>query len=265
MQVSSFKQGTPNWADLSTSDEQGALQFYSGLFGWQDDARPMDDAGFYHMQQIEGSDVGAISRQMPDDPSPPHWNVYLAVDDVDGTAARVEAAGGTVVAPPFDVFDSGRMAVITDPTGAFVSLWQAKEHPGFGRIREHGAVTWAELITTDPERAASFFRDLLGVTSNTMDMGEGQPPYTLLDNGDLDGQGVAGIAPLTPEMGAMPPSWALYFETDDTDATVARARELGATILQEPMDIMPGRFAMIRDPQGAVFGVIKSAPMEMPS
>ena len=261
MQVSEHRQGVPSWVELSTTDVEGALRFYGGLFGWGDDPRPMPQGGDYHMQQLEGDNVAAISPQQDEERAqhiPPHWGTYLAVNDVDQAAARVAAAGGQLLMPPMDVMDSGRMAIVADPTGGAVGLWQAKQHTGFGRIREPGAETWAELMTDDPERAAAFFRAVLEVPTEVMPM-EGAEPYTLL--GPAGEQG-AGIMRKPPEMGEMPNVWGVYFEVADTDASAARARELGGTVLSEPMDIMPGRIAMVQDPQGAIFGIIKSNPLE---
>jgi uncharacterized protein len=263
MKMSGIKQGAPSWVELSTSDEAGALAFYSGLFGWTDEANPMPQGGAYHMAQIEGDNIAGLSLQQPEEVAqgvPPHWTVYLATDDVDATVGKVEAAGGRVLMPAMDVMEAGRMAFITDPTGAPVGLWQPKQHQGFQRYGEPGAVTWCELMTSDPAAAEAFFTSLLGVTAETMDMGGS--PYTMLKAGDGPGES-AGLMAKNEQMGNMPNTWGVYFEVADTDAAVARAMELGGSALQEPMDIMPGRFAMIRDPQGAVFGIIKSNPMGM--
>jgi predicted enzyme related to lactoylglutathione lyase len=244
----------PSWFDLSTSDDAAAVQFYGALFGWQDDPRPMPEGGTYHMQQIDGDDAAAISLQQPDEAAqgiPPHWNVYITVDDVDAAAGKVEAAGGSVIAPPFDVLDAGRMAVITDPTGGAVCLWEAKESIGAERIREPGSPTWAELITPDPERAAKFFGDLLGVEVETTDMPGGET-YTLLK---VDGQEVAGVFKPGPELGDVPTAWTAYFEVADVDASAAQVPSLGGTVLNPPTDIPGGRFAMIADPQQAVVGI----------
>jgi predicted enzyme related to lactoylglutathione lyase len=264
MKLNGIKQGAPSWVELSTSDEAGALAFYSGLFGWQDDPQPLPPeagGGAYHIARLDGDNIAGLGKQQPEEAQqgiPPHWSVYLAVDDLDATVAKVEAAQGRVLVPAMDVMDAGRMTIITDPTGAPVGLWQAKQHQGFGRYGEPGAVTWCELLTTDTAAAAAFFGAVLGVTSETMDM-EGQP-YTLLKAGDGQNES-AGLMRKTEEIGNMPNTWAVYFEVADADASVARAMELGGTAIQEPMDIPPGRFAMIRDPQGAVFGIIKSNPM----
>lgn len=158
-----------------------------------------------------------------------------------------------------DVMDVGRMAVILDPTGGVVSLWEAKSHQGFGRVNEPTMVTWCELMTDDADRAADFFTAILDVPHQTMNMGPDAPPYILLGPA---GEQRAGLMTKTPEMCPMPNVWCVYFEVADTDAATTSARNLGATVLQEPADIMPGRFAILRDPQGAVFGIIKSSPMQ---
>lgn len=266
MKLTTIKQGAPSWAELSTSDEDGALKFYTSLFGWVDHAEAMPaeaGGGFYHMPQIDGDNIIGLSKQQPDEAAqgiPPHFSVYLAVDDVDATVAKVEGAGGRVLMPSMDVMDHGRMAIITDPTGAPVGLWQAKQHHGFGRFGEVGAVTWCELITSDAGAASAFFAQLVGVSPQTVDMGS---PYTLLKAGDAQNE-VSGLMQKTEMMGNMPNTWGVYFEVADTDACAASARGLGATIVQEPFDTPAGRIAMIQDPQGAIFGVIKSNPnMEM--
>ena len=267
MKLTSVRQGAPGWVELSTSDEAGAIEFYTGLLGWADHSEPMPaeaGGGAYHMAQIDGDNIGGISQQQPDEAAqgiPPHWTVYMAVDDLDATLTKVEPSGGRVLMPAMDVMDFGRMSFITDPTGAPLGLWQANQHPGFGRYGEPGAVTWTELMTTDAPAAQAFFERVLGVEAQQIDMG-GQP-YTILRAGEAPNE-ASGLMAKTEEMGNMPNVWAVYFEVEDTDATAAKARELGATILEEPTDIPPGRFSIIQDPQGAVFGIIKSNPnMEM--
>ncbi len=261
MQVTAHAHGTPSWFGLSTSDEAAALRFYGELFGWADSPNPIGEGmGDYHMQKLDGADVGAISQQQPDEVAqgiPPHWNVHLSVDNVDTTVDRVRAAGGQVLAEPFNVMEYGRMAVVADPTGGVVCLWQAGSHPGAGVMREPNSVAWAELLTNDADRAATFYDQALGLTPEVAPVAGGQP-YTMLRAG---GQDVDGVMTMTPEMGQHPPSWMIYFEVEDAAQCVERAQQLGATVLQPPTDIPSGRFAMLRDPQGAVFGVIKSAAM----
>jgi len=261
MKVDKTAQGIPSWIELMTSDENAAVRFYDDLFGWADDPQevPGEDGngGTYHLATLGGDNIAGIGTE--GQPGvPPHWSVYFAVDNVEAVAGKVPAAGGQVIVPPMDVMDLGRMAIVADPTGGSVGLWEAKLHKGFGRRNEPGAVTWCELLTDDSAKASAFFTSILGVPATEMPMGD--HGYTMLGPDQQQG---AGIMSKTPEMTSIPTMWGVYFEVADTDAAVAKARDLGATVMQEPTDIMPGRFAMLLDPQGAVFGIIKSSPMPM--
>ena len=251
----SYAQGTPNWVDLQTTDTAGAKAFYGQLFGWAYDDQPMPQGGAYSMAMLGGEPVAAIAPQSPElaaAAAPAMWNTYLAVDSVDDAAARVEAAGGQLAMEPFDVMDAGRMAFIIDPTGAPVALWQASQHIGASLVNEPGAVTWNELVTSDPS-AAGFYEQLLGVTTSTMDMGTG--PYTLFEVG---GQMVGGT--VAPQQPGTPSHWQVYFAVDDADATAARVTGLGGTMLAGPFDTPVGRMAVAQDPQGAVFSIIQPTP-----
>ena len=154
----SYAQGTPNWVDLQTTDQDAAKAFYAGLFGWTYDDQPMAEGPVYSMAMLGGHQVAAIAPQPPEMAAagaPPMWNTYIAVDSVDDAAAKVEAAGGKVAMAPFDVMDAGRMAFVMDPGGAAVALWQANQHIGATLVNEPGAVTWNELITADPSARRS--------------------------------------------------------------------------------------------------------------
>jgi len=120
--------GTISWSDLATSDQEAAKEFYAGLFGWEYDEQPIDDDTTYSMGKLGDRTAAAISPQQSSETEqgiPPHWNVYVTVDDVAETTGKVEEAGGNVLAGPFDVFNAGKMSVIADPTGAVLCLWQA--------------------------------------------------------------------------------------------------------------------------------------------
>jgi len=262
VKIDHIKQGVPSWIELMTTDDAAAVSFYGALFGWEDDPQEIPGGGVYHMAKLEGDQIAGLGKQNDEEVQrgiPPHWSVYLAVDDAEATAAKVSGAGGQVIVPVMDVMGLGRMAVIADPTGGMVGLWQAQLHKGFDRAHEPNTISWCELITDDPSRAAEFFRTVLDVPTVEMPMGDAAP-YTLLGPDKEQG---AGIMQKTPEMGQMPNVWGVYFEVADCDAAVEQAKGLSATVLAEPMDIMPGRFAMLADPQGAVFGIIKSTPMAM--
>ena len=153
MRFTSYAQGAPCWVELGTTDQAAAKAFYADLFGWDYEDSPMDESGdvFYSMAMTGGAFVGGMYEQPEDQRQagiPPHWMIHIAVDDVDGIAARVPGLGGTVGAPPFDVFDAGRMSIISDPAGAHVAFWQAKQHIGAGLKSEPNTIHWCELLTS---------------------------------------------------------------------------------------------------------------------
>ncbi len=251
----SYAQGTPNWVDLPTSDQAAAKAFYAGLFGWTYDDQPMDEGQVYSMAMLGGHQVAAISTQpaeMAAAGAPPMWNTYLAVDSVDDATAKVEAAGGKVAMAPFDVMDAGRMSFVMDPSGAPVALWQANQHIGATLVNEPGTINWNELITPD-QGVFSFYANVTGLAAESMDMGEGQP-YTVFKAGEAM---VGGSMP--PQMPGVPSHWHVYFGTEDADATAAKAAELGGSVIVPPFDTPVGRIAVLSDPQGAMFSVIKNA------
>ena len=180
MRFSSHTQGSPCWVDLATTDQAAAKAFYPDLFGWDCQDNPMDESGnvFYTMALVDGAFVGGMYEQPEDQRQagiPPHWMIHLAVDDVDAMAARVSELGGTVGAPPFDVFEAGRMSIISDPAGAHVAFWQAKDHIGAGVKSEPNTIHWCELLDRRiPDAATAFYTELLGMESETMTMAAGR-------------------------------------------------------------------------------------------
>ena len=261
-EVASFPPGTPSWCDLSTTDLTGALGFYTELFGWDAGETGGVDTGGYTMCFLRGLPVAAVAPQMEhqaDQGIPPAWTTYITVDDVDELAGRVEELGGSLLSPPFDVFDFGRMCVLTDPSGAPVALWQARSHAGAGIVNDAGAMCWNELATRDPEAAQTFFGELLGWEVDRK--GDGPADYREFRRRG-ESTNVAGCMPMVGDMWPdwLPAHWMVYFAVDDVDATAVRAAELGGTISVPPTDIEPGRFAVLGDPQGAVFSVIAMKP-----
>lgn len=252
-----YTQGTPSYVELMAPDPAAAAAFYRDLFGWDIDEQPLPEeagGGVYRLGKIEGDTVSGISGQMPGlEGHPAFWGVYLAVDDVDATTAKVEAAGGTVEAPPFDVMDLGRMAAIQDPTGARVNLWQAGSTIGSQRANEPGSVSWNEVVTPDVDRAVSFYADVLGMGSEVVQMEEGS--YTSLT--DTEGKVIGGAT--APQMEGIPPHWNVYFNVEDADATGAKVGELGGATLAPNFDVPGvGRMGFYSDPQGAMFALFQS-------
>jgi predicted enzyme related to lactoylglutathione lyase len=242
--------GTISWADLATSDQEGAKAFYGALFGWEYDDQPVGDGLTYSMAKIGGRSAAAISGQREEERGqavPPHWNLYITVEDVDAAARAVGEHGGHVYAEPFDVFDNGRMAVIADPTGAVVSLWQAGTSIGAEIVNVPGAFTWADAATPDPEAFQRFYSALLGWSFQSMSE---EPPYWVISSGERS-QG--GMTTPPPEV---PPNWFPYFAVEDVEATAATARDAGGQPFMGPVDLPNGgRFVLIQDPQGAPFGI----------
>ena len=243
----------PVWVDLSSSDPEASRRFYSTLFGWQVDVEPDPQYGGYGLARIDGKDVAGIGpKQSPEQPTA--WTLYIGADDADDVAQRVQAAGGTVIAPPFDVGDTGRMAVFQDPTGAFISTWQPMTMHGFGTTGPN-TFGWAELNARGVEQALPFYESVFGWTHRTSELGEGQPPYHEFL---LDGESIAGAQEMNPMVpGEVPSYWTIYFNVDDVDASFRTAIDAGAQELVAPQDFPGGRFAIVSDPEGAVFGLLR--------
>lgn len=242
----------PVWVELMTTDVAGARDFYARLFGWDIEVISDPQYGGYGMARLDGDDVAGIGgQQMPG--APTAWGLYIGTADVDALAGDVARAGGTVVAPPFDVGDQGRMAVFQDPTGAFISGWQAGAMRNFGQDRPN-TFSWAEVSSRDIDTAIRFYERVFGWKTRTSDIGTDQP-YTEFQH---DGQSVAGalsMPPGTPE--EVPSYWAVYFAADDVDDTHRNALAAGGQEVVPPQDFPGGRFSMVSDPQGGMFGLLK--------
>jgi len=248
----SYAPGTPSWVDLGSSDPVGSAKFYSDLFGWE--AEVMPDAGGYTMMSQGGQTVCGIGGLMMEG-QPEVWSTYVSVADADATAAAVAAAGGMVLAPPMDVLDVGRMAVFLDDSGAAFSIWQPKTHIGASLVNEPVSLCWNELNSRDVAKSKAFYGAVFGWAGDTADMGG-----TTYTEWKLGGETIGGMMEMGPQFPAeMPPNWLAYFAVADTDATVAKVTGLGGAVMMPPMDIPPGRFAVVADSDGAAFAVIKLA------
>lgn len=254
MEVERYDHGVPCWVDLGTSDIPKAAEFYSSLFGWEIEPGG-DEVGGYSMATLRGKPVAGIGQQT--NPGPPYWTTYVSVDSADDVAGKVKSNGGNVVVDPMDVMTFGRMAVFSDPVGAIISVWQPLQHIGAQIVNEPNSLSWNELITTDTEKSKEFYGAVFGWGSETH--GEGGPmPYTEWKIGD---RSVGGMMPKPPMMPAeVPPHWGVYFSVDGTDAAMEKVKSLGGQVIMGPMDVEPGRLAVVQDPQGAVFNIITLSP-----
>jgi len=247
-----FVVNAPAWVDLASKDAAASRDYYAKLFGWKVEiAGP--DAGGYALAKSGGKDVAGIGP-VQDPNAPSAWSLYIGTRDVDALAKKVEAAGGKVVAPPFDVLKSGRMAVFQDPSGAFISAWQPNEMHGFEVMGKANSYGWTELNSRNFDTAKGFYTKVFGWTQKVSPMGEGQGDYTEFQ---LDGQSIAGGMDMNPMVPAEVPSyWMVYFGTDDVDKAHKKAIDLGGKEMLAPQDFPGGRFSILQDPQGAAFGLL---------
>ena len=259
--IDTHKPGAFCWVELATTDQNGAKNFYSSLFGWAANDNPMGPNDFYTVFLVQGRDAAAAYTLRPDQRAhnvPPHWMLYVAVDNADAAANRAVQLGAQVLAPAFDVMDLGRMAVIQDPTGAAFSVWQAKKQAGTGIEGVPGTLCWCDLNTHDQGRARKFYSDLFGW--KTTDDSDDDPPsgYVHVQNGE---EFIGGILPSAYVPPQVPAHWMPYFLVANCDASAAKAKGLGARIYMEPKTLEEaGRFAVLADPQGAGFAIFQSNP-----
>ena len=250
------------WFELATTDVGAAKQFYASLFGWTADDMPAG-GGTYTMFKLGGRDAAATYPLRPEQRAqgiPPNWLVYVQVEDADTSSARASTLGGSVLAKPFDVMDHGRMALIQDPAGATLALWQPKGHAGARLWGDIGSVGWADLQVRDQEKAAAFYGALFGW--KMVDGASMQPAkpggYYHIVNGTAMIGGIPLPAHVDPKAH---PAWLIYVEVADCAASTKKAVSLGGRAYVDTMQIGEnGRFSVIADPQGAVFAIHESLP-----
>lgn len=248
--ISTHRPGTFCWVELATSDAAAAKSFYTSLFGWTTTETDMgNDMGLYYIFHKDGKETAAMYQTGGDMAGmPPNWLSYVAVDSADDASAKATSLGAQGIHGPFDVFDMGRMAVIKDSQGAHIAVWQAKKHSGIGVRDEESSLCWNELHATDVAAGKSFYPALFGWRAKE------SPEYTEWHLGENAIGGM--LRSHAPE--GVPAYWIPYFAVADCDAAVARAQASGAMVFSPPMDIEKvGRFAVLADPQGATFAVIK--------
>jgi hypothetical protein len=256
--------GTFSWPELGTTDQKAAKQFYTSLFGWQFNDTDMGPNGVYTIFTLNGRDVAALYTLMPDmvkQGVPPSWGSYVTVENADRSAEKAKSLGGTVIVPPMDVMEHGRMAVVQDPQGATFTVWQAKDHIGVGVLYEPGSLAWTQLNAKDPAAAKKFYPALLGwkIQDEEMPAVMGGGAYTTW----LKSDGQAGGMMPMPKDAPAPSHWLPYFAVANVDASATKAGSLGAKTFVPPTDIPGiGRFAVLADAQGATFAI---ARFEMPA
>jgi hypothetical protein len=246
--------GSFSWVELATTDQAGAKSFYSTLLGWTPEDQPMGPAGAYTAFKLDGRSASGAYTLRPEEREggvPPHWNLYVSVENADEATKRARGLGAEICEEPFDVFDIGRMAVVRDPTGAYFAVWQARRPEiGLGIRDEPGAFCWADLNTPDAAKAAVFYTQMFGWTTTP-----GESGYLHIRNGE---QFIGGIPPVKQGGSNAPPHWLIYFQVTDGAASTSKAKELGANILFGPFHMESvGHISVVADPQGAVFALFQ--------
>lgn len=246
-----YTPGTFCWCDLTTTDQPGAKAFYSGLFGWEAQDMPVGEGAFYSMMRVDGKDVAAIAPQpqaQREMGAPPVWNNYVSVESADAAVERAKELGGTVHAPAFDVMEAGRMGVIQDPQGAYLMVWQPRNHIGAALVNAPGALVWNELASPDLDASSAFYSGLFGWEIAPF---EGSPtPYLSIKNKGANNGGMRKLDSPGP-----PPHWLVYFGVQDIDAGLAKVKELGGAVHAGPIDIQMAKIGVAADPQGAIFAL----------
>ncbi|MDG9725202.1 MULTISPECIES: VOC family protein [unclassified Streptomyces] len=242
--------GGPCWAELGTSDLVAAKRFYTKLFGWRPETDSRQQAGGYTIARLGDAAVAALTP-LYQQAQPVAWNVSFAVRDADAAVRQVTAAGGAVPQGPTDVFDSGRFVVAADPTGAVFQLWQGRSFPGAGLFNAPGSLGWVELLTREPDRAADFYTTVFGWTVTASDR---YPQW------GIDGADFGGMVTMDDKFPhEVPAHWLPYFAVADVDTAAVDTTDGGGTVLMEPTSPPDGpRIAVLRDPQGAMFGVYRA-------
>lgn len=249
----SYTPGTPCWVELGTPDIEAAAAFYGALFGWEIPEQPNSaQLGGYRRAKKDGKDVAGVAPLMQEG-QPPAWSTYISVEDAEATTAAIREAGGAVHVEPMDVVGLGRMAVFTDPEGAFFGTWQPGTFAGAELVNEPGALGWNELESRDPAAAKEFYGAVFGWEFQDHDMGE-----MIYTEWQLGGKALGGMADIKGRVpDEVPAHWMAYFGSENTDAAAEKVKELGGQVAFGPVDIPAGRFAMVADPWGAAFAVMQ--------
>ena len=238
------------FAELHTANVEGAKRFYGDLLGWTTADSPADG---YTMFQVDGKDVAGLRRV---EQSASRWIPFLSVPSADAVSAKALQLGAAVVTPAADTRNLARTAVLRDPAGGLLGLWEARDHQGAALLDEPGSLWWAELLTREVAVAKTFYSNLLGWRAvDTLKYGI---RYSVFKAGD---ESLAGLLPIGADWGAVSPYWQVLFAVEDCDALVTRAKTAGGSLVFGPNDVPnAGRAAIVSDPHDAVFVLMQPLP-----
>lgn len=255
-EMTKHEPGMFNWVDLMATDAEAAKSFYTQLLGCETQDNPVGDGSVYTMLLKNGKRVAGLFQAPPgmmEQGARARWNAYVAVASVDDIVEKAAELGGTVIQPPFDVFDAGRTAVIVDPAGAALPLWEANTIIGAELMAEPGAFCWTELYTNDTAAAADFYTGLFGWERNEMqgvgDTHYADSVYHMFTSG---GAPAGGMLQIRPEWGEVPPNWTVYFMVENLDAAFEQVKAMGGNVRMGAMTVPGiGLIGLVSDPQHA--------------
>lgn len=266
-----YPAGVPCFVDTLTSDLAAVTKFYEGIFDWEfagPGPMPGDPPGEYMVARIRGHDVAGVGSAPSGGPAvPPAWNTQVAVESADETAARAPDLGGSVLMEPFDAPPAGRLAVLADPSGAAICIWEAGTRSGAALVNEPSAWAMSMLSTDDIPGAEAFYGELFGWRAEAFEVGPGQEAWLWRLPGYVGGEPeqpvprdvVAAMMrlPVSEDgaAGVPGPNWSVDFWVSDAEAAAARAPELGGTVVAPPFEMAGFRRCVLTDPSGAMFTV----------
>jgi predicted enzyme related to lactoylglutathione lyase len=246
--------GAPCWIEVFTSDPDKSRALYGELLGWTSDETGEEYGGYINFRK-DGVYVAGCMRNDGQAGMPDVWTIYLATDDAEKTAEAAAANGGQVILPAMQVMQLGNMALVADPGGAAIGVWQPGLHKGFGILAEPGAPSWFELLTRKYDESVEFYRQVFKWDTHAASDTPGFR-YTTLGEGDGQLAGIMDASAFLPE--GVPAQWSIYFGVEDADAALAKIVELGGTITQPAEDTPYGRLAQAADPTGALFKLVQA-------
>jgi predicted enzyme related to lactoylglutathione lyase len=250
----SYAPATPCWVDLATPDVEAAERFYGELFGWEiPELSDSAEMGGYRRAKLGGRDVAGVMPLMQEG-QPSAWSTYVSVDDAEAIGRAIQENGGTMIAAPMEVSTYGRLALFTDPEGAFFGIWEPADFAGAELVNERAALGWNELNTRDPEAAKRFYGAVFGWEANDLEMTGGDTYTEWL----IEGRQVGGMLDMRGRVpDEAPPHWLVYFGSVDADEAARKVAELGGEVMFGPVDIDPGRLVVVKDPFGASFALMQ--------
>jgi uncharacterized protein len=251
--VPDYPYGSPCWVDLLVSDVPSAREFYGKLFGWHWLAGDPATGG-YTMALLDGQPVAGLSRRPATAPVASQWTTYLRVGDMQVAAGAINAYGGRTLGRPVTLGALSRTLIALDPGGSYFGVWEPGDLPGSGVLDERGSLTWNELLTRDYDAVQAFHLRVFG-HAFTEETEPGGPRWATART--EDGNPAYGLAEIDDGWSRqIPAHWVASFATHDLALDVARAVDLGATVLQAPSDGPYGLGAVLAGPEGEVFALL---------